>query len=143
LSNFEVSATFKLLNQSIIKLRKMKKLIALFTLVFLGFVASAQTASVAGTPATMKEGVKQGVFKFDMPKSTLAEEIKRTSNFYVDYFTVAFNNESKQVTISMVDNSPEGRRVVTRFLLSNKVSVIAFDGKEYKITEFYDNYMRE
>lgn len=121
----------------------MKKLIALFTIVFLGLTAFAQKASVEGAPTGMKESVKTGVFKFDMPKSTSEDEIKRTSNFYVDYFTVAFNNESKQVTISMVDNSPEGRRVITRFLLSNKVSVIAFDGKEYKITEFYDNFMRE
>lgn len=121
----------------------MKKLIALFTIVFLVFITSAQTAFVAGNPAKMKEGVKKGVFQFDMPKSTLAEEVKRTSNFYVDYFTVAFNNESKQATVTMVDNSPEARRVVTRFLLSNKVSIISFDGKEYKITEFYDNFMRE
>lgn len=112
-------------------------------IMFIGFTSFAQIATVESTPETMKNQVKEGVFKFKMPETTSSVEIKRTSNYYVDYFTVDFNEESKQATISMIDNTPEGRRVVTRFLLSNKVSVISFNGKEYKITAFYDSFMKE
>ena len=72
----------------------------------------------------------------------LVDEINRTSQYYVDYFTVDYNESTKNAKISMIDNSPEGRRVVTRFLLSNKVSVIIFNENEYKITEFYDNFLK-
>ena len=121
----------------------MKKFIALFVVAILGLTTYAQTASVEGTPSTMKENVKQGVFKFVMPSTTSADEVKRTSKYYVDYFSVEFDEQSKVAVVKMIDNSPEGRRVVTRFLLSNKVSVVSFNGNEYKITEFYDNFMKD
>lgn len=120
----------------------MKKLVALFVVAIIGFTSYAQTAKVAGTPATMKENVQQGVFTFEMPSSTSSDEIKRTTSYYVDYFTVDFDAATKTAKIKMIDNSPEGRRVVTRFLLSNKVSIIEFNSEEYKITEFYDNFMK-
>lgn len=120
----------------------MKKLVALFVVAIVGFTSYAQTAKVEGTPATMKENVQQGVFTFEMPSSASSIEIKRTTSYYVDYFTVDFNADTKTVKIKMIDNSPEGRRVVTRFLLSNKVSIIEFNSEEYKITEFYDNFMK-
>lgn len=121
----------------------MKKLGMFITAILIGFTTFAQIASVKATPESMKQGVKQGVFEFVMPASTSVSEINRTAGYYVDYFNVAFDDATKKATITMVDNTPEGRRVVSRFLLSNKVSVIAFDGKEFKITEFYDKYMKE
>lgn len=121
----------------------MKKLVALFVVVTLAFSTFAQKASVQGTPSTMKENVKLGVFQFEMPAATSSDGIERTAKYYVDYFTIDFDAATNNVTVKMIDNSPEGRRVVTRFLLSNKVSVIVFNGSEYKITEFYDNFMKD
>lgn len=115
--------------------------------IFLAFIAFfsfgyAQKASVSGTLETIKENVSKGTLSFTMPQSTSSDEINRTSQYYVDYFTVDFNESTKNAKISMIDNSPEGRRVVTRFLLSNKISVIVFNENEYKITEFYDNFLK-
>lgn len=121
----------------------MKKFIGLVIVALFGLTTYAQTATVEGTPSTMKENIKEGVFKFEMPSDISTDEVKRTTKYYVDYFTVDFDETSKLATIKMIDNSPEGRRVVTRFLLSNKVSVIAFDGRNYKITEFYDSFMKD
>jgi len=121
----------------------MKKFIALTFVAMFGLTTFAQSASVEGTPETMKENVKQGVFTFEMPTTISTDEVDRTRKYYVDYFTVDFNEETKAAVIKMIDNSPEGRRVVTRFLLSNKVSTVAFNGSNYKITEFYDSFMKD
>jgi hypothetical protein len=120
----------------------MKKFITLLVVAVIGMTTYAQTASIDGTSSTMKENVKQGVFKFNMPATTTADEVNRTAKYYVDYFTINYDEQNKIAVINMIDNSPEGRRVVTRFLLSNKVSMVSFDGNEYKITEFYDTFMK-
>jgi hypothetical protein len=120
-------------------MRKLSIVLAFIALIHLGY---AQKASVSGTVETMKENVSKGTLNFTMPQSTSSDEINRTSQYYVDYFTVDYNESTKNAKISMIDNSPEGRRVVTRFLLSNKVSVIVFNENEYKITEFYDNFLK-
>jgi hypothetical protein len=120
----------------------MKKLFFLLLTVIVTSVGFAQTASVAGNAETMKESVKSGTFQFTMPESVTAAEIERTKKFYVDYFTVEYNAQSRLLKVKMVNNDAESRRVVTRLLVSNGISEINFDGKSYRITEFYDAYMR-
>lgn len=121
----------------------MKKLILVLVAVILSFAGMAQAAKATGTPETMKTSVKEGVFTFTLPDNVTAEEIERTKKYYVDYFTVEFDASSKLLKVVMVDNSSESRRVVTRLLVSNGVSEIDFNGNNYRVTEFYDLFMRD
>tara|TARA_B100000508_G_scaffold137355_2_gene131740 strand:+ start:22432 stop:22797 length:366 start_codon:yes stop_codon:yes gene_type:complete len=121
----------------------MKKIIAFFAFIlFVGF-SFAQTASVDGDKASIAKQVEMGKFKIEMPESTSAEDINKSAEYYVDYFTVDFNAESKIATITMVDNTPSSRRVINRLLLSNGVRTIAFNGEEYSINEFYDEFLAQ
>lgn len=121
----------------------MKKLFFLIITCIITSVGFSQTASFPGNAETMKESVKNGVFQFEMPESMTAAEMDRTKKYYVDYFTVEFNASNRMTTVKMVDNDPESRRVVTRLLVSNGISEVNFDGKSYRITEFYDLYMKQ
>jgi hypothetical protein len=144
LPNFEQrKATILMVAMSNKKKEIMKKLILALVATILSFAGMAQAAKATGTPETMKTSVKEGVFTFNLPDNVTAEEIERTQKYYVDYFTVDFDASSKLLTVKMVDNSPESRRVVTRLLVSNGISEIEFNGNNYRVTEFYDLFMRD
>ena len=119
----------------------MKKVIALFVFVLMIGVGFAQTASVAGDESTIAKQVNEGKFVIEMPESTKADDLNKSAEYYVDYFTVDYNSESHEATINMVDNTPSSRRVINRLLLSNGVRNIAFNGEEYSINEFYDEFL--
>lgn len=104
-------------------------------------LAFAQTASISGDEATIAKQVEIGSFEIQMPESTSAEDLNKSAEYYVDYFTVKYDDKSKVASIKMVDNTPSSRRVINRLLLSNGVRTIAFNGEEYSINEFYDNYL--
>lgn len=121
----------------------MKNIITLFTFVLTIGFGFAQTASISGDEAKIAEQVEKGEFKIEMPESTSAEDVRKSAEYYVDYFTVEFDEDSKVASINMVDNTPSSRRVINRLLLSNGVRTIAFNGEEYSINEFYDEYLSQ
>jgi capsule polysaccharide export protein KpsE/RkpR len=124
-------------------MKTMKNLITLFAFVLTLSFSFAQTASISGDESTLKNQVEKGEFSIEMPESTEAEEINKSAEYYVDYFTVNYDDESKIAKISMVDNTPSSRRVINRLLLSNGVRTIKFNSEEFSINEFYDAYLGE
>jgi hypothetical protein len=116
-------------------------IITLVALVFSAF-SFAQTVSYKGSGEDVKKGVEKGEFVFVFDAGASAEEINKNANYYTDYFNVAFNDETKTAIITMVDNSEMGRRVITRFLLSNGIKSVALDGQEHTLNDFYDKYLK-
>lgn len=121
----------------------MKNIITLFVFVFIFGLSFAQIASVSGDEATIAKQVETGSFEIQMPESTSAEDINKSAEYYVDYFTVEYDADSKVAKINMVDNTASSRRVINRLLLSNGVRTIDFNGEEFSINEFYDKYLAD
>lgn len=121
----------------------MKKLLGLFVAFTFYLTAFSQTptASVSGDAETMKNAIDKGVFEFTLPDYVTEEQVRKSANYYTDYFTVDYTHENRLAKITMLDNDPMTRRIITRFLISTKVKLIAFDGNEYTINEFYEKYM--
>lgn len=119
----------------------MKKLITILASVILSFGLFSQNAEVKGDEATFKKNVASGNIEIIFPESTEASDIEKSSEYYVDYFTVDYNAESRLAKIKMVDNTPQSRRVINRLLLSNNVRTIDFNGESYSINDFYSKYM--
>ena len=121
----------------------MKNIIAALVFVLSIGLSFAQTASISGDESSIAKQVEMGKFEIEMPASTSAEDLEKSAEYYVDYFTVDYDESSNTATIKMVDNTPSSRRVINRLLLSNGVRTIAFNGEEYSINEFYDTYLAE
>ncbi|MDX1652621.1 MAG: hypothetical protein R3277_09020 [Brumimicrobium sp.] len=119
----------------------MKKLMILFAVSLFSLGLSAQNAKVEGNKEALKKNVEKGVIEFIMPENTQAAEIEKSAQYYVDYFTVQYNPTTRVAKITMVDNTPESRRVINRLLLSNGVRTIEFDGQKYSISDFYSNFL--
>ena len=119
----------------------MKNLIFVFAVVLFGFGAVAQTAEFKGSADSFQTVVANGLFEIVMPNNTELAEVNRTSAYYTNYFTVEYSDETKVVKLKMVDNTPDGRRVINRFLLSNGVKEVKFEGNTYNINEFYSQFL--
>lgn len=99
-------------------------------------------AIAEGTETTFKTNLKEGVFSFILPEGTSAEEVKRNSAYYTSFFTVNYDASSRKSTLTMVENSSEGRHVIVRFLISNKVRTVKLGTSEYTVSEFYEKYLK-
>tara|TARA_R100000951_G_scaffold106413_1_gene101014 strand:- start:593 stop:955 length:363 start_codon:yes stop_codon:yes gene_type:complete len=119
----------------------MKKLITILASVILSFGLFAQNAEVKGDEASLKEDVASGNIEIIFPESTKAEDIEKSAEYYVDYFTVDYNAETRLAKITMVDNTSQSRRVIKRLLLSNNVRTIDFNGESYSINDFHSKYI--
>jgi hypothetical protein len=119
----------------------MKKLITILATVILSFSLFSQNAEVKGDEATFKKSVEAGNIEIIFPESSDASDIEKSSGYYVDYFTVDYNAETRLAKIEMVDNTAQSRRVINRLLLSNNVRTINFNGASYSINDFYSKYL--
>lgn len=120
----------------------MKKLITLLVSLVLSLGLFSQNAEVKGDEAALKKNVASGNIEIIFPEETDAADIEKSSEYYVDYFTVNYDAESRVAKIKMVDNTSESRRVINRLLLSNGVRNIDFNGENYSINDFYSKFLQ-
>ncbi len=116
----------------------MRFLIVLFVLVS-GFSFSQDKifeAKVAKT-ADFADNKSKGEFYFTFPAATDKQVIAKNAAFYTEYFSVQFDERSKLVSIKMVQNDEKSRHIISRFLISNKITQVEMDGTLYKVDEFY------
>lgn len=120
----------------------MKNLFLLSIIMLTSAVAFGQTAKVDGNRETLKSAVEAGVFEILMPDSVSEEDVEKNKGYYTDYFSVSYNTANRLATIEMLDNSPKGRRVITRLLLSLGVKEVNVDGENYSLNDFYNKFLQ-
>lgn len=121
----------------------MKKLLMILAVALIGGFASAQetVTHVKGNATTFAVAVEQGYFEFKMPSETSEKELSKTIGYYKDYFVVKYSPKTNIAQITMVDNTPANRQIVKRFLISNRVNAVEFDGAQISLDDFFTDYM--
>lgn len=123
--------------------KKMKKIITVAILSLICNFTFAQSSPK--TTAVVKESSfvankVNGEFNFQMPEGTSPENIVKTANYYTAYFTVKYDLKSRIANIKMVEENSNG--VILRFLISNDIKTISYDGKEYEVENFVGNFVQ-
>jgi hypothetical protein len=121
----------------------MRFLIVCFVLIS-GFSFSQDKifeAKVANSADFMTNKSK-GEFYFTLPSTTKKETVDKNAAFYTKFFSVQYDEQSHLVTIKMVQNDENSRHIISRFLISNKISQINMDGTLYKVDEFYEKKIK-
>lgn len=121
----------------------MKNLMTLIALLFFTVGSFAQTATVNGTQDDLNKTLSNGYVEFVMPEKITVDDINKSAQYYTEYFTVEFNEESHTAKVELID-SEDGmaRKVIQRFLLSTGVRTVNFNGKDYSIAEFYNDILK-
>ncbi|HLW38964.1 MAG TPA: hypothetical protein VKX31_01140 [Brumimicrobium sp.] len=119
----------------------MKKIITIFTVLIFTAISFSQTAKVEGDKAAFEQKLSNNIVEFVMPGTTSSEEVSKSAQYYTEYFTVDYNEETKVAKIVLINEDPMARRVITRFLLSTGVRSIDFIGEEHTIMGFYSSFL--
>ncbi len=117
----------------------MKKILSVLVLLLgLSAASMAQEANVA----TMMKSEKAGEYAFVLPGELSKEEVAKRSSYYTHYFDVSYNAKSSVATVTMKENTEQGRLVVQRFLMSTGVSAVKVGGKEVPVGNFAKEHLR-
>ena len=122
----------------------MKKLFYLLPL-FICFTSISQKEKVFTVTSEKTELIQNkldGKFSFILPKSTTTEEVERNSSFYKLYFSVSFNESTKEAIVKMEKNDEKSRHIISRFLTSFGIEAIQTDGSLYSLEEFYTTFLK-
>jgi ABC-type cobalt transport system substrate-binding protein len=120
----------------------MKTIMMTMIALIIGTFTFAQTVEYKGSKENIAKAVEKGEFIFVFSDGSSSEDIDKNAQYYTDYFKVAYDAESKEATIVMVDNSEMGRRVITRFLLSSGVKSVTMDGENHTLNDFFEKYLK-
>ena len=124
----------------------MKKIIyTLLMLVGFGSIGFAQEkAEIANSKGKVEltESKISGEYVFGLPENVTAEQVKKNSAYYTSNFTVEFNADSHESTLTLIENEVISRHVVARFLSSCGVQYIEVDGENITIDEFIALYLK-
>ena len=120
----------------------MKKLLIILITALISFTGISQSATFKGDDTGMRKSLLDGVFEIELPGDVLSEDVEKHAGYYTSYFSVDFDATTNIAKIIMVENTPSARRVINRFLLSNGVKEIDYDGKKHTLNDFYSTYLK-
>ena len=107
-----------------------------------GLAQDASNVAVAQGHTELIKAKESGVFTFEIPGDKTSEEVSDRAKFYTNYFTVAFDEGTDIVTITMVDNSPSSRTIISRFLMSSGFRMVRVGDEELKMIDFTAQYLK-
>lgn len=128
------------------KINKMRKiflsLFVLFSLTSFSFAQEAELLVDSKGKSALIESKTTGEFEFKFETKKSKESIEKASSFYTQHFTVDYNEETGIVKINMINNTPESRIIVSRFLSYSQVRFVKVDNENLNMTDFIEMYLR-
>jgi hypothetical protein len=119
----------------------MKKLVIIFVLSLTSsFVFSQNTASIS--ESQLKTGKSTGVFEFSVPESITAEKVEAVKGYYKDYFSVAFNESTDVLKVSLLKNEEPNQNVMNRLLVALDLRTIAVGSENMTFQDMKDKYLK-
>ncbi len=119
----------------------MKKLVMMFVLSLASsFAFSQNSASISETQ--LKTGKSSGVYEFSVPESITAEKVEAVKGYYKDYFSVAFNESTDVLKVTLLKNEDSNLNVVNRLLVALDLRTISVGGENLTFQDMKDKYLK-
>ncbi len=119
----------------------MKKLVMLFVLsLATSFAFSQNSASIS--ESQLKTGKSNGVFEFSVPESITAEKVEAVKGYYKDYFTVAFNESTDILKVTLLKNEDMNINVINRLLVALDLRTITVGIESMTFQDMKDKYLK-
>ncbi len=107
----------------------------------IGFAQEATEIGVTQGATALETSKKDGSYTFTLSGKT-ASKIEANAKYYINYFSVEFNESTQLASISMVVNDSRARSVIVRFLISSGVRYAKVDGKIISVNDFMTSYLQ-
>ncbi|MCR9172682.1 MAG: hypothetical protein NXI10_09335 [bacterium] len=124
----------------------MKKLISTLAFV-LGVVALSfaqdvkNTAMSQGSEALLKSK-ETGTYLYTLPAGTTSEQVTKAASYYTNYFTVNFDETSREAKVEIIGDKAPSTQVMLRFLSGCGVMYVNVDGEDHQLNMFYADYVK-
>lgn len=124
----------------------MKKLFSTFVFV-VGFVAlslaqdASNTAVTAGADALAKSK-SAGSYVYTLPEAVTVDQVQKGASYYVDYFSVTFDDATQEASIEMANDEASSRTIMMRFLSTCGVRFVKVDNDTLQLQEFMEKHLQ-
>ncbi|MGY8927209.1 MAG: hypothetical protein ACKVJC_07935 [Flavobacteriales bacterium] len=124
----------------------MKKASFLFLLLiafsFTGFSQEkSNTAQTEGKVELIKSKDSKE-YTYILPSTVTKERVEKVSGYYTSYFTVKYNDATKEAVINMTGENKRGEMVMGRFLSSCGVQFVTIDEEQITLSDFMNTYLK-
>ena len=106
------------------------------------FTSSAQKTATIESEKTVRDGVTAGVLSFTFPAEMTKEEVSKIASYYVQYFTVDFDESAHKSKIKMVENDARSRMIIMRFLTASGIDKVQVGNVLMSTTDFNATYLK-
>ena len=113
----------------------------LFVLSFATCFAFGQN-SASISESQLKSGKSNGVFEFSVPESITAEKVEAVKGYYKDYFTVAFNESTDVLKVTLLKNEEMNINVINRLLVALDLRTVTVGGESMTFQDMKDKYLK-
>lgn len=113
----------------------------LFVLSLATSVAFSQNAASI-SESQLKTGKSNGVFEFSVPESITTEKVEAVKGYYKDYFTVAFNESTDILKVTLLKNEDMNVNVMNRLLVALDLRTITVGGESMTFQDMKDKYLK-
>ncbi|WP_300360341.1 hypothetical protein [Fluviicola sp.] len=119
----------------------MKKLVMIFVLSLTSsLVFSQNSASISETQ--LKTGKSSGIYEFSVPEAITAEKVEAVKGYYKDYFSVAFNESTDVLKVTLLKNEETNINVINRLLVALDLRTISVGGENMTFQDMKDKYLK-
>lgn len=101
---------------------------------------SQNSASIS--ESQLKTGKSNGVFEFSVPESITAEKVDAVKGYYKDYFTVAFNESTDILKVTLLKNEDMNINVINRLLVALDLRTITVGSESMTFQDMKDKYLK-
>jgi hypothetical protein len=121
----------------------MKKILGLAFSLMLTAMAFAQSGITFNDAQDGYDKAATTVFHFTFDSSFNTDNLNTTGTYYTDYFTVeaTAENNGSNVVITLIQNDEMSRKVIMRYMVTNKVESVEVNGESLTLDEFMGTYI--
>ena len=122
----------------------MKSLLTSLCILLFSSTLTAQTVNSASckSKVNLLSGKESGKIQITLPESVVKENVEDYGKYYLNMFTVNFDQKTHLATFNMVTNDENSRRVILRFLSANQIQSVVVENKVFTLGDFYDNFLK-
>lgn len=107
------------------------------------FAQSSQTtALVSGNESDLEQSLASNYISFTLPENSIESTVLSIAQQYEDLFSVVYENDSHKATLYFADTLTSTRMSTVRFLFSNQIDFVAFNGTTYSCFDFFNQYLK-
>mgnify|MGYP006137387257 CR=1 FL=1 len=120
----------------------MKSIVTVFVFFLALSFSFGQELATVKSKSELTAIKRTGEGSIILPANLTNDLVQSKAKYYAHYFSIDFNEKSKEAKFTMVENTEKSRAVIVRFLAACDVTEIDVEGTIVKRDDLFVNYLK-